>query len=178
MIEAVVQTGRFETPYRRAGSGGVVLLLTGPTEPSAGDWLFGQLAGCFRTIAPALPAELEGGSGTAPALDERGIDEWLRGLIDGLGLERPALVASATQGTGLLRFMALDPDRVGRLALIQSIEPGEVVPADVAPGELGADGSARPAPHPVLVVGLPAPADGVGRSAALDRLVRFLAASP
>jgi pimeloyl-ACP methyl ester carboxylesterase len=178
MIEAMVQTGRFETSYRRAGSGGAVLLLTGPTEPNAGDWLFGQLAGCFRTIAPVLPAGLEGGSGTATDLEEGRIDDWLRGLIDGLGLERPALVASITRETGLLRFMALDPERVGRLALVKPIGPGGAVRADVAPDELMADGSARHAPHPVLVVGLPAPEYRAGRMAALDRLVRFLAASP
>jgi pimeloyl-ACP methyl ester carboxylesterase len=176
MIEAVVQTGAMETSYRRAGAGCAVLLLTGAGEAmEAGepDWLFGQLARHFRIIAPILPAGLDGGSGRDPAGGGRELEDWLRGLIDGLGLDRPALVAGSPRGAGLLRFMALDPDRVGRVALIHPAAKGGMAPAHVVLEDPVPEG-----PHPVLVLGLPGPEDPDGRLAALDQLVRFLAASP
>jgi pimeloyl-ACP methyl ester carboxylesterase len=173
MIEAVVQTGPFETWYRRAGVGGPVLLLIGPPAAAVGDWLFSQLAGRFRTIAPVLPAGLAGASGTGTPVEGGGLEDWLRGLIDGLGLEQPALVAAAERGVGLLRFMALDPERVGRLALVQPAAPG-----DSAPGHVVLDDTAPADAHPVLVMGLPGPEDQDGRADALDRLVRFLSGSP
>lgn len=170
MIEAVVQTGTFETSYRRAGAGSAVLLLIGATEAAGDDWLFGQLAGRFRIIAPVLPTVLHGSYGPHPPGDGPGLEVWLRGLIDGLGLDRPALVAGAARGAGLLRFMALDPERVGRLALVHPLPPGGMAPADVMLGDAMAGD-----PHPVLVMGVPGPEDHQGRAAALDRLVRFLA---
>jgi pimeloyl-ACP methyl ester carboxylesterase len=111
MIEAVVQAGPFETPYRRAGTGGTVLLLMADDDPAGRDRLFDQLAGRFRTIAPELPGELA----ETPEL----MAVWLRGLIDGLGLDRPAIVAGPTYAAPLRRFAELDPDRVGRLALVR-----------------------------------------------------------
>jgi hypothetical protein len=173
MIEAVVQTGTLETSYRRAGAGSAVLLLIGPTEAEASDWLFGQLAGRFRIIAPVLPTGLDGRAGANTAGDGHELEGWLRGLIDGLGLERPAMVAGVACGASLLRFMALDPDRVGRVALVHPVPAGGVAPAHVMLGDaMSGD------PHPVLVMGLPGPGDRAGRAAAVDRLVRFLAVSP
>jgi pimeloyl-ACP methyl ester carboxylesterase len=134
--------------------------------------LFGQLSSRFRTVAPVLPAGSEPGPGAGASGRRADLDDWLRGLIDGLGLERPAVVAGATRGAGLLRFMALDPDRVGRLALVQPTEPGSMVS-----GHLLLDDPGPPDPHPVLVVAFPGPADTDGRLSALDRLTRFLAAS-
>jgi hypothetical protein len=160
MIEAVVQTGLVETSYRRAGVGEPVLILAGRTEREAGDWLFGQLAERFRTIAPVLPGEGE-------------LEAWLRGLIDGLGLDRPAVVAATALGAGLLRFMALDPGRAGRIALFNSLPLDGVGPTH---GEL--DEPVPAVPHPFVVVRLPGPGDPEGRMAAVDRLVRFLATSP
>jgi pimeloyl-ACP methyl ester carboxylesterase len=173
MIEAMVQTGPFETSYRRAGAGDAVLLLIGPTEAEAGDWLFSQLARRFRITAPVVPVGLDGDSDTDRPGVGGGLEGWLRGLIDGLGLERAALVAGAARGADLLRFTALDPERVGRLALVQPVVSGGMAPADVVLGDPG-----RADPHPVLIMGLPEPDDRNARLAALDRLVRFLAASP
>jgi pimeloyl-ACP methyl ester carboxylesterase len=173
MIEAVVQTGAFETSYRRAGSGVAVLLLIMEAEAEIGDWLFGQLSRRFRTIAPVLPAGSQPVSGASPNGAGADLEDWLRGLIDGLGLEQPALVAGAACGARLLRFMALDPHRVGRLALVQPADPDGMAPGHLVLGDPGpAD------PHPVLVMGIPGPEDRDGRSAGLARLARFLADSP
>jgi pimeloyl-ACP methyl ester carboxylesterase len=171
MIEAVVQIGAIETAYRRAGAGDAVLLLTGTTEAREPDWLFDQLARHFRIVAPMVPAGLDGRADRDPTGGGLELEGWLRGLIDGLGLERPAVVAGAACGAGLLRFMVLDPDRVGRMALISPVAPGEKAPAhvvleDPVPGD----------PHPVLVMGLPGLENPVGRMEALDQLVGFLAA--
>jgi hypothetical protein len=170
VIAAIVHTGRFETAYRRAGAGLEVLLLVEAAKAELGDWLFGQLARGFRTIAPVLPPGTDPGTGAGAGGD---LVEWLRGVIDGLGLERPALVSGPACGAGLLRFLAVEPHRAGRLALVHPVAPGatpdwHVVPDDAGSGE----------PRPVLVLGVPAPEDGHGRLAALERLVRFLAASP
>ena len=161
MIEAVVQTGAFETPYRRAGRGGPVLLLVGGGAP-AGQRLFDDLARRFRTIAPLLPPWLAGDGGPGESFDE-----WLRGLIDGLGLQRPALVAEADHGPVLLRFAGLDPDRVERIALVL-YGPSE------GPAEQALREAAAAALHPVLVVRIPDAEEPETCAAAIAALVEFL----
>lgn len=171
MIEAVVQTGGVETLYRRAGSGTRVLLLGGAGGPVAAVGLFEWLSVGFRTIAPVLPADVgEILSGT-PEL-------WLRGLVDGLGVERPAIVADESWAHVLLRFAIGDPDRVDRMALV---------------GVRGWDGAVHAAPldslrnagHPILLVRIPraghgdpatreSDGDPAGRESALAELGAFL----
>jgi hypothetical protein len=161
MIEAVVQTGSFETAYRRAGSGGAVLLLGG--DPGAsGDWLFDQLAARFRTIAPLRPGWIEGAGYATCEL-------WLRGLIDGIGLQRPALVAGVADAAPLLRFAAVDPHRLDRIALVR--HGGSRVARNPA-----LDHAATAAPHPLLLVGIPGPEEPDARADALGRLLEFLTA--
>jgi hypothetical protein len=79
---AEVQVGTRVTAYRRAGRGTPVLLLS---LGSGADWdeLFAWLAREFRVIQPALPAGVE-----ADALHD-----WLQEVIEGLGLDRPLLLA-------------------------------------------------------------------------------------
>lgn len=75
LIEAVVQAGSVETSYVRAGQGAPVVLLTCRTTAALiEDPLFQGLAACFRVIVPALPA------------DDVNAGNWLRDVIDGLGL--------------------------------------------------------------------------------------------
>jgi hypothetical protein len=161
MIEAVVQTGRFETAYRRAGNGGPVLLLAGDPG-AAGDWLFEQLAAHFRTIAPLGSGRIDGGGYATFEL-------WLRGLIDGLGLQRPALVAGFSAAAPLLRFAAADPHRVDRIALV--MHGGSAEERDPA-----LDDAAAAAPHRLLLVGIPGPEEPDARADALGRLLEFLLA--
>lgn len=155
MIEAVVQTGAFETSYRRAGTGAPVLLLDGG-DPEIGEWLFRSLAARFRVVAPA---RRDG---------QAGFEAWLRGLIDGLGLDQPAVVAAVADGAALLAFAAIDPLRLRRLALVEG-PPGALSRAGALDDAIGAAG------HPVLVVPVPTAADSAGRRAAEEALVAFLA---
>ena len=115
MIEAVVQTGTFETRYRRAGSGASVLLLDPQGHQAPGAWLFDALTARFRVIAPVVPQAVAAGDEAAGALEP-----WLRGLVDGLGLDRPGVVASASLGPALRRFEARDPFRLGPIALVET----------------------------------------------------------
>lgn len=163
MIEAVVQTGSFETVYRRAGYGGPVLLLVGAWDP-AGEWLFEHLAARFRTIAPIPPVPVDDGGQAGDAFEP-----WLRGLIDGLGLQGPALVATLTDGAALLRFAAADPHRVERMALVTHGATG----AGPDPALVSA---AAGASHPVLLLGIPGSEEPEARADALARLLEFLAA--
>lgn len=105
--------GTVETPYRRAGRGGTVLLLG-----AAG--LFDELAETLRVVEPLrLPAGPVRTGGPEDAVDRvRGLDEgvwrdWLKGLVDGLGLEQPALVVGTGLEAGVRRVAAQDPDRFG-----------------------------------------------------------------
>lgn len=161
MIEAVVQAGAQEISYRRAGFGPAVLILN--TEDSDGSrWLFEQLSTRFRIIAPlAAPGQ----DGPGPATYEA-LEPWLRGLIDGLGLERPALVGGLAQGATLVRFATLDPHRVNRLALVHYGEECDPEPA--------LREAARAALHPVLMIRIPNLDESEARAEALDRLFDFL----
>ena len=108
VIEAVVQVGAEETPYLRCGSGprAVVVLAMNREERLA---MLRRYAPVYRVIAPdmagcpataghgagggfrtAVPAT--GSSTSAPAAPTP--KDWLLGVVEGLGLDRP-LVALA-----------------------------------------------------------------------------------
>lgn len=110
----VLQTGTTETQYRRAGHGPPVLLLF--AEGSAdelGAHLFDRLAAGFRVIAPTCPAGVE-------------IADWLRDLIEGLGLIRPAIVADEPFALASLGLSMQEPDRVGAVVVIaRAADDGE-----------------------------------------------------
>jgi hypothetical protein len=88
-LHAVVRVGSIEIPYLRAGQGPPVLLIaTGTAAAIAADPLFTRLSREFRVVAPVLtdPAA----SKFAP-LDSFSLS--LGDLLEGLGIERPLLVA-------------------------------------------------------------------------------------
>lgn len=97
-VEAVVMTAGRETRYRRAGHGRAVLLLVHD------DALFTDLARDLRVVEPLGP---DGG----PSDPEW--HAWIQGLVDGLGLDRPALVVDPGAGSIVRRLTATDPDRFG-----------------------------------------------------------------
>jgi pimeloyl-ACP methyl ester carboxylesterase len=114
-IEAVVQTATSETVYRRAGRGPQVLLVAADGDGGPlGRALFRTLAERFRVVAPCY--SIPEGSGTPPGHAEVGV--WLRDVIDGLGLDRPGIVADEMFAGAAVEFARMEPDRVGRLAVI------------------------------------------------------------
>jgi pimeloyl-ACP methyl ester carboxylesterase len=120
MIRAVVHAGGLETSYLRMGHGPTVLVLGVPPEArvtSADTRValadLSALAESFRVIIPLVP----------PPEGRRDAERWLRDLIDGLGLDRPVLLAPAELAPLLLRMARRDPDRIG---------PTLVVPLDAA----------------------------------------------
>jgi hypothetical protein len=79
MVRAVVQVGATETVYIRAGRGMPLSVVLASSEPERYR-LIARFARNGRVVAPVLPAAA------------MTVEEWLRGVIDGLGLERPAVV--------------------------------------------------------------------------------------
>lgn len=110
VVEAIVQIADDEIPYRRAGRGGATLLLCEPGQPER-EAVFQRLATLGLVVEPlALPRP-------GPAEWAR----WLRGIVDGLGLDRPDLVVSPGLAAGARRFLEEDPQSGGSVLLIEEI---------------------------------------------------------
>ncbi len=133
MIEAVVQTNGSETVYRRAGSGRPVLLLV--RDAALRDRLLSDLSGGCRVVAPVMPPEVadaasgpaRGEVGGGPGADgDAPFGAWLRGVIDGLGLSAPALVAGPELAPAVLAFAVADPDRAERVVVLGGPAAGAV----------------------------------------------------
>jgi pimeloyl-ACP methyl ester carboxylesterase len=119
VVEALVQTGHTETLYRRAGRGAPVVLLGGPLGPMRADLaLFYCLARRFRVVAPEVGWLPSTEAGAEPDPARPSFCGWLRGVIDGLGLVRPAIVVEDSLGIATLRFALTDPERVDRLVVV------------------------------------------------------------
>jgi len=111
-VEASITAGGCETRYIRAGRGRVVLLLsTGDLAAEAADPLLDRLGEGFRVIAANVPPGLVD---ETPAAFSR----WLDGVIDGLGLQRPAIVADFRDAPCLARPDGFDPDRVACILVV------------------------------------------------------------
>lgn len=80
----------------------------------------------LRTFAVDLPGEPGLSTSARPALDSDGPSRWLGEVIDGLGLDTPAIVGASLGGWTALDYAIRRPDRVSRLALLA---PGGVGPA-------------------------------------------------
>lgn len=110
VVKAIVQTGTIETEYRRVGRGPATLLLTRVAAPARDD-LLRRLSEDRLVIQPVELA--------AVGLWE----EWLRGVVDGLGLDRPDLVVDADLADLARGFARRDPGRAGDVLIIDSIDP-------------------------------------------------------
>jgi hypothetical protein len=169
VVEAVVQAGSHETSYRRAGTGRpVVLLLRADALSPRADPLFDALAREFRVVAPTLP--------DAPVLLD-----WVRAVIDGLGLERPALLVDASLAGSLAGAAFSDDDRCGCFVVLHPAQPsagGPRMNADAVQTQLG--GHPLPVAYRsrvgrVRLLELPVDDDGIGLSAtSLTALIGFL----
>ncbi|HEX2165182.1 MAG TPA: hypothetical protein VHM02_14655 [Thermoanaerobaculia bacterium] len=111
-IRAVVHAAGVATPYLRTGRGAPVVLVAGQ------EWtrlLLPLLAGGRSVLAPEVPALPT--SATDPS-GRVAFCRWLRAVFEGLGLERPALVAAGGAVTAALAFALLEEDRLERLVLL------------------------------------------------------------
>lgn len=117
VVEALVQAGRVETRYVRAGRGLPVLLLSrAGLLRTAESRLFRALAREFRVVAPALAPDGEYGvGGVTHPMDTR---IWLRDVIEGLGMERPGLVAAASLAPMLASFLETEGERIACAAFV------------------------------------------------------------
>ena len=164
-VHAVVDAGAVSTPYVRAGVGSTVLLLCSAARPSPlVAPLFAALTSSFRVIAPHDPRVCRPETNLSVAFPV-----WLRGFLDGLGVERTAIVAQEEMAARALGFALSDPLRVSRLALTYRDA------ADAA-HENAAERDLLGTSHPLLVqrfVG-----DEVHDVAVTTRLLEFLRGAP
>jgi len=110
VFEAVVVIGGAETPYRCGGSGSAtVVLLT----DRAG--LFDELVHAVRVVEPLRRLAHPG----SPAWQD-----WLRAVVDGLGLDRTVLVVEPALAGAARRLASIDPDRFG--AVVEAATPAAV----------------------------------------------------
>lgn len=124
MVEARVRAGGVDTPYQRMGRGPTLLLLVDEAEPldRTGN-VVEVLARDFRVIRPRLVPSVwssgrrsrQGAPTGTPTPMAPGITpfQWLRGLIEGLGLERPGLVLGPSVARTLEPFPSRHPDEIG-----------------------------------------------------------------
>jgi hypothetical protein len=128
-IEAVVQAGTVESRYLRLGSGmRVVLLLPSCRDLWIGGPLLAKLAERYCVIVPELPIELQVAmhasrvDHTLLAGAHLGMARWLFGFVDGMGIERCAIVAERELAGALCPIISGD-ERIERLVLIGHAVP-------------------------------------------------------
>jgi pimeloyl-ACP methyl ester carboxylesterase len=80
----------------------------------------------FRVYAVDLPGEPGKSAENRPAWDGPGFAEWLEDVLDGLKIQKTALLGISQGGWTALRFATTRPERVTRLVLLA---PGGVMPA-------------------------------------------------
>lgn len=134
VVEGILHTGSVETPYRRAGRGRTLLLLLHGTTDARAE-VFLALSREFRVIDPTPP--WAGGEGPRPTGDRgegsaaTGEEDpppghqwsaWLLGVVDGLGLDRPALIVDAVRASLIGDLALTDPHRFGPVIVIR---PGD-----------------------------------------------------
>lgn len=136
--------------YRRWGAGPSVIALA-LHGGKGGDRLLEALPPGFRMIAPWTDV---GGADVG----------WLPDLIDGLGLDRPALVADGSLAAEVLGLLLRDPLHVGPVALVLQEPTGS--PAGVPAAAL-----LDTVAHPVLFLPL---SDTASTEPVVARLAAFL----
>jgi pimeloyl-ACP methyl ester carboxylesterase len=119
-VEAVVQTGPTETRYLRAGKGAPVLLLFDDGVVAAvASQLLETLVSEFRLLLPALT-----GHGTDFADAGQGsFSTWLRNFMDGLGIDRFAVISTISYADAIADFATTDPDRIRGVVVLATGSP-------------------------------------------------------
>lgn len=115
-----VTTG-IQTCYLEAGSGPAVVLLHGASAAAGIGWypVIGPLSRAFRVITPDCPGHGESDKPVA-AYDTPFFRDWLDAFLDALDLPSVSLVGLSQGGAIALKYTLQAPDRVERLALVDS----------------------------------------------------------
>lgn len=147
-----IRLGERVTRYRRLGTGRpVVLLSTAPLAEPLWPEALDAVAAVNRIYAPEIPQNVAG------------FGPWLRGFMDGVGAERPSVIASSSLCIPALEYALFDPYRIHSLVLVP----------DGAVDETGLDGRITTtdggATLPILVLRREHPA-----GSAVEMLMRFL----
>jgi hypothetical protein len=117
VVEAELQIGHRRIRYLRGGEGSVVLLLRAERDGPGDDrWdTFHQLTARHRVVAPVEP----------PPSRRDEAERWLRGVVEGLGLRTPEVIADAELAPILSRFVRRNGGLVGRVVFLPAGEGGE-----------------------------------------------------
>ncbi len=104
-----------------------LVLLHGAVS-NAVSWVadFPTYSSCFRVYAVDLPGEPGKSAQNRPAWEGPAFAEWLEDVLDGLKIQKTALLGISQGGWTALRFATSHPDRVSRLVLLA---PGGIMPA-------------------------------------------------
>jgi hypothetical protein len=86
-----------------------------------------RLAAEFRVVEPETPRALVEQAAVGASVLEWSV--WIRGVIDGLGLERPALAFDATLASRVEAFARSDPGRTGPVVQLATGDPEKVCAA-------------------------------------------------
>ncbi|WP_254768124.1 alpha/beta fold hydrolase [Salinilacihabitans rarus] len=116
--------------YRRAGTDGppVVLLHGGGVDDATLSWrhAIDHLADDHRVYAPDWPGYGDSADGVVHSTES--YVELLGGFLDAVGLDAPSLAGISMGGAAALGFALDRPDRVNRLALVDSYGLGGDIP--------------------------------------------------
>jgi hypothetical protein len=114
-----------QTTYLRAGTGPTVLFLVpvrSDTATAAGA-LVQVLGERFRFIVPEVPGNVCAGLIATPI--------WIRGLLDGLGVQSVVLLAEASLRAQATSIGLAEPERISGVALVDlsAVEPAALAHA-------------------------------------------------
>ncbi len=124
-----VETGvgpTYVLAFGEPGGEPLVLLHGGTGNSTAWAGEAATYAKRFRVYAVDLPGEAGKSTPARPTYEGPAFADWLRDVIDGLGVQRASVVGLSLGGWVALRFAAAYPHRVRRMVLIS---PGGVRPA-------------------------------------------------
>jgi 2-hydroxy-6-oxonona-2,4-dienedioate hydrolase/4,5:9,10-diseco-3-hydroxy-5,9,17-trioxoandrosta-1(10),2-diene-4-oate hydrolase len=120
--ESVVRVGHRKIFVTEAGAGDPVVLLHGGGPGATGVSNYSRnidvLADRFRVIVPDLPGYGQSSKGIDHADPFGDLAFAVRGLLDGLGVEKAHLIGNSYGGAAALRLALDRPDRVDRLILM------------------------------------------------------------
>jgi hypothetical protein len=120
IVEAVVQVGAEETRYLRCGRSGQVALVVA-MDAAERLRLVRLLAAERRVIAPVPPLL----TGSLTAWSGADLGAWLRDVVEGLGLDRPALVLEAALAALAPAVDAVAGDAIGPCTVAADVGTAE-----------------------------------------------------